>query len=170
EQAERHPRVRRSAARVDRFPRQRALGGARRVLHQGDGRRLREGARVVRQRVGLFEPVRRPGPPHRQERALMQGTVTAKRSIKDLDVKGRRVLIRVDFNVPIKNGTITDDTRIRASLPTIKYAIEHGARAVILCSHLGRPKGKPNHEYSLKPGATALLKMLIRPVSFATVY
>ena len=97
----------------------------------------------------------------------MQGTVTAKRSIKDLDVKGRRVLIRVDFNVPIKNGTITDDTRIRASLPTIKYAIEHGARAVILCSHLGRPKGKPNPEYSLKPVATALSKLLNRPVTFA---
>jgi phosphoglycerate kinase len=97
----------------------------------------------------------------------MEGTVVAKRSIKDLDLKGRRVLIRVDFNVPIKNGTITDDTRIRASLPTIKYAIEHGARSVILCSHLGRPKGKPSPEYSLKPVAAALSKLLNRPVSFA---
>jgi phosphoglycerate kinase len=91
----------------------------------------------------------------------------AKRSITDLDVKGRRVLIRVDFNVPIKSGTITDDTRIRASLPTINYAIEHGAATVILCSHLGRPKGKPNPEYSLKPVAAALSKLLNRPVAFA---
>ena len=97
----------------------------------------------------------------------MEGTVVAKRSIKDLDLKGRRVLIRVDFNVPIKDGTITDDTRIRASLPTIKYTIEHGAKSVILCSHLGRPKGKPNPEYSLKPVAAALSKLLNRPVAFA---
>jgi phosphoglycerate kinase len=91
----------------------------------------------------------------------------AKRTIKDVDVTGRRVLIRVDFNVPIKNGAITDDTRIRASLPTIRYAIEHGAATVVLCSHLGRPKGKPNPEYSLKPVATALSKLLNRPVVFA---
>jgi phosphoglycerate kinase len=91
----------------------------------------------------------------------------AKRSIKDLDLKGRRVLIRVDFNVPIKNGVITDDTRVRASLPTIAYAIDRGARTVILCSHLGRPKGKRNPEYSLKPVATALSTLLNRPVTFA---
>ncbi|PYR88910.1 MAG: phosphoglycerate kinase [Acidobacteria bacterium] len=90
-----------------------------------------------------------------------------KRSVKDLDVKGRRVLIRVDFNVPIKNGTITDDTRIRASLPTINYVIDQNASAVVLCSHLGRPKGKPNPEYSLKPVAAALSKLLKRPVAFA---
>jgi len=91
----------------------------------------------------------------------------AKRSIRDVDLKGRRVLIRVDFNVPIKNGTIGDDTRIRASLPTIEYALEHGAATVVLCSHLGRPKGKPNPEYSLKPVATAVSKLLNRPVVFA---
>jgi phosphoglycerate kinase len=91
----------------------------------------------------------------------------AKRSIRDVDLKGRRVLMRVDFNVPIKNGTIGDDTRIRASLPTIEYALEHGAATVVLCSHLGRPKGKPNPEYSLKPVATALSKLLNRPVVFA---
>ena len=76
------------------------------------------------------------------------------RSVKDLDLAGKRVFIRVDFNVPIKNGTIGDDTRIRASLPTIRYALEQGA-TVILASHLGRPKGKPNPEYSLKPVADA---------------
>jgi phosphoglycerate kinase len=88
------------------------------------------------------------------------------RSIKDLDISGKRVFIRVDFNVPIKNGTIGDDTRIRASLPTIKYALEQGA-TVVLASHLGRPKGKPNPEYSLKPVATRLSELLGRPVEFA---
>jgi phosphoglycerate kinase len=91
----------------------------------------------------------------------------AKRSITDLDLKGRRVLIRVDFNVPIKGGTIGDDTRIRASLPTIEYALGHGAATVILCSHLGRPKGKPNPEYSLKPVAARVSELIKRPVVFA---
>jgi phosphoglycerate kinase len=88
------------------------------------------------------------------------------RGVKDLDLEGRRVFIRVDFNVPIKNGTIGDDTRIRASLPTIKYALEQGA-TVILASHLGRPKGKPNPEYSLKPVAARVSELLGRPVEFA---
>ena len=90
-----------------------------------------------------------------------------KRSITDLDLAGQRVLMRVDFNVPIKNGTIKDDTRIRASLPTIHYALDHGAKAVILCSHLGRPKGKPSPEFSLKPVADRLAELLKRPVTFA---
>ena len=88
------------------------------------------------------------------------------RSVTDLDLAGKRVLIRVDFNVPIKNGSITDDTRIRASLPTIRYALEKGA-TVILASHLGRPKGKPNPEFSLRPVATRLAELLGRPVEFA---
>lgn len=92
----------------------------------------------------------------------------AKLSIRDLDVAGKRVFIRVDFNVPIKNGAITDDTRIRASLPTIRYALEHGASLVVLASHLGRPKGKPNPEFSLRPVADHLAKLLDRPVVFAT--
>jgi phosphoglycerate kinase len=90
-----------------------------------------------------------------------------KKTIKQLDLKGRRVLMRVDFNVPIKNGAIKDDTRIRASLPTIQYALDHGAAAVILCSHLGRPKGKPNPEYSLKPVSARLADLMKRPVVFA---
>ena len=77
------------------------------------------------------------------------------------------MLVRVDFNVPIKNGTIGDDTRIRSTLPTIEYALEHGARTVILCSHLGRPKGKPDPQYSLKPVAERLASLLKRPVVFA---
>jgi phosphoglycerate kinase len=90
-----------------------------------------------------------------------------KKSIKDLTLKGRRVFIRVDFNVPLKGGGVTDDTRIRASLPTIEYALEHGAKTVILASHLGRPKGKPNPEMSLRPVATRLSALLGKPVAFA---
>jgi phosphoglycerate kinase len=91
----------------------------------------------------------------------------AGRSITDLDLSGKKVLMRVDFNVPIKNATITDDTRIRASLPTIKYALDHGAATVILASHLGRPKGKPSAEFSLRPVAASLAALLRRPVQFA---
>ena len=87
-------------------------------------------------------------------------------AIDTLDLRGKRVLIRVDFNVPLENGRITDDTRIRASLPTITYALEKGA-TIILASHLGRPKGKPNPEYSLKPVADQLSKLVGRPVVFA---
>jgi phosphoglycerate kinase len=88
------------------------------------------------------------------------------KSVTDLDLAGKRVFIRVDFNVPLKNGVIGDDTRIRASLPTIRYALDHGA-TVILASHLGRPKGKPNPEYSLGPVAARLSELLGRPVEFA---
>ena len=90
----------------------------------------------------------------------------AARSITDLDLAGKKVFIRVDFNVPIKDGRITEDTRIRASLPTIQYALDKGA-TVILASHLGRPKGKPNPEYSLRPAAARLSSLVGRPVVFA---
>jgi phosphoglycerate kinase len=90
-----------------------------------------------------------------------------KLSITDLELKGQRVFIRVDFNVPLKNGVIGDDTRIKSSLPTIQYALAQGA-TVVLASHLGRPKGKPNPEMSLKPVADRLAELLGRPVAFAT--
>src|SRR5476651_1983303 len=83
----------------------------------------------------------------------------SKLSIRDLDLTDKRVLIRVDFNVPIKDGIITDDTRIRETLPTIEYALRHNAK-VILCSHLGRPKGKPVESMSLRPIVTRLRTLL----------
>src|SRR2546428_3716855 len=89
----------------------------------------------------------------------------AKLSIRDLDISGKRVFIRVDFNVPIKDGAIGDDTRIQASRPTITYALEQGA-TVVLASHLGRPKGKPNAQMSLRPVAARLADMLGKPVTF----
>src|SRR5262245_43281914 len=90
----------------------------------------------------------------------------SKLSIRDLDLRGRRTFVRVDFNVPLKNGVIEDDTRIRASLPTIQYAIDKGA-TVLLASHLGRPKGKVAPEFSLRPVGERLGQLLGRPVTFA---
>jgi len=88
-----------------------------------------------------------------------------KLSVRDLDVKGKRVLVRVDFNVPVKDGKVTDDTRIKASLPTIKLILEKGGKAVLV-SHLGRPDGKADPKYSLKPVAGRLQELLGKPVDF----
>jgi len=90
-----------------------------------------------------------------------------KLTIQDLDLRGKRVFIRVDFNVPLKDGVVTDDTRIRETLPTLKLAMEKGGR-LVLASHLGRPKGGPDAKYSLKPVAKKLEELLGKRVAFAS--
>jgi phosphoglycerate kinase len=86
-----------------------------------------------------------------------------KRGVRDLDVGDKRVLVRVDFNVPVKDGEVTDDTRIRRALPTIRYLLEEGAHPVLI-SHLGRPKGEPDQKYAMDPVAVRLRELLGEPV------
>lgn len=93
-------------------------------------------------------------------------SLSSKLTINDLSLKGKRVLIRVDFNVPLKDGEITNNQRIVAALPTIKYALEQGAKSVVLMSHLGRPNGERVEKYSLKPVSTELEKLLNTKVEF----
>src|ERR1700726_3932890 len=90
----------------------------------------------------------------------------AKLTIKELDLRGKRVFLRVDFNVPLKDRVVTDDTRIRETLPTLRLAIEKGGR-LVLASHLGRPQGSRNEKYSLKPAATKLEELLGRRIEFS---
>lgn len=89
-----------------------------------------------------------------------------KKTVKDIDIKGKKVIVRCDFNVPLKDGVITDDTRIKAALPTVKYLVDGGA-AVILMSHLGRPEGEPNPKYTLKPVADRIAELMNCEVEFA---
>ena len=91
-----------------------------------------------------------------------------KKTVRDVEVKGKKVLLRCDFNVPMQDGKITDDIRITAALPTIEYLIDHGAK-VILMSHMGRPKGEANMEYTLKPVAERLEELLGKEVFFTSV-
>jgi phosphoglycerate kinase len=104
--------------------------------------------------------------PTRKGRAFLAGSNMNKLTIKDLDLRGKRVFLRVDFNVPLKDGVVTDDTRIRETLPTLKLAMEKGGRLVV-ASHLGRPKGGPDPKYSLQPAARKLEELLGRPVAYA---
>ncbi|MBM3471648.1 MAG: phosphoglycerate kinase [Armatimonadetes bacterium] len=91
-----------------------------------------------------------------------------KKSVRDIDLAGKRVLLRADFNVPLEGSTITDDTRVRATLPTLEYVLAQGA-SVVAFSHLGRPKGKPNPKYSLAPVRDRLAELLGKPVQFASL-
>lgn len=93
-------------------------------------------------------------------------TMLNKKTIEDINVRGKKCLVRCDFNVPLKDGKITDENRLVGAMPTIKYLIENGAK-VILCSHLGKPKGEPKPELSLAPVATRLSEMLGQEVVFA---
>src|SRR6185295_17301686 len=92
--------------------------------------------------------------------------MTAFRTLDDVDVKGRRVLVRVDLNVPMADGKISDDTRIRAVAPTIKEISDHGGKAILL-AHFGRPKDGPDPKFSLRPIVPAVAAILGRPVAFA---
>jgi phosphoglycerate kinase len=91
--------------------------------------------------------------------------VFGKKTVKDVDVHGKRVLVRVDFNVPLVDGLVTDDTRVRAALPTLRYLVDHGARVIVM-SHLGRPNGAPDPQFSLRPVRRVLQKLLGRNVVF----
>src|SRR5215217_5330694 len=91
------------------------------------------------------------------------GRTVNKRSVRDLDVGGKRVLVRVDFNVPVKDDEVTDDTRIRRTLPTIRYLLSEGARPILI-SHLGRPKGEPDPQFAMDPVAKRLEELLGEPV------
>ncbi len=89
----------------------------------------------------------------------------SKKTVKDADVAGKRVLVRVDFNVPLADGAVTDDTRVRAALPTLRYLMDRGAKVIII-SHLGRPKGEPDPQYSLRPVRRTLQRLIGRNVTF----
>ena len=86
-----------------------------------------------------------------------------KKTIEDVQVKGKKVLVRCDFNVPLKDGVITDENRLNGAMPTIKYLVDNGAK-VILCSHMGKPKGEAKPEFSLAPVAKRLSEMLGKEV------
>ena len=90
-----------------------------------------------------------------------------KKTVRDVDLAGKRVLVRVDFNVPLDGDTVTDDTRVRAAIPTLKYILEQKPRYVALMSHLGRPKGEPKPEFSLRPVVPVMANLLGVDVAFA---
>src|SRR5512134_523278 len=109
--------------------------------------------------LALFVSRRRPRGRHSKRKTM------AKLFIEDLDLRGKRVLMRVDFNVPVKNGKVENDKRVRASLPSIQYVLRQGA-SLVLMSHLGRPDGQSIPRYSLEPVAGKLAELLGKPVKF----
>src|SRR5258707_4767364 len=159
--AEGHPRRERRAARLGGLHRQPVLERRGQHVHRRHRRHAGPCLVVVRQRDGLLVALRRLA-------RLPRTAALNKRSLRDLPpqaLDGKRALVRADFNVPLKNGEATDDTRLRASLPTIQYLRDKGARVVLL-SHLGRPKGGPDPQYSLTQIVRPLEQLLGAPVEF----
>ena len=151
------PRVQRCAAGVDRLQRRCALLDLRRHAHQGSRRHDGQGVRLVRQRVGLLQSH------DRHHAGVVAGPMTLLR-MTDTDLRNKRVLIREDLNVPVQDGIVTSDARIRAALATIRYALDQHARVFIL-SHLGRPKeGQADPALTLAPVAARLSELLGKPV------
>ena len=181
--AQGHPGVHRGPDRLHRHRGQPALLHLRQQADHGAGRRgqLRQVHLLVRQRVGLLEPCEGLGedpsltafpetslPWQARFSFRQEGPMAEIKTIDELDARGKRVLVRVDFNVPVKDGAVTDDTRIRAALPTIQKLVDDGAR-VILMSHLGRPAGEGFEEsFTLRPAAQKLSELMGKPVVFAT--
>lgn len=154
-----NPAVLKSIARADAFFNIRAARAAE--------KRSKIHAIYLAKRVYLVYNISKREQISKVERKFLPMNVLNKKTIEDIEVTGKRVLVRCDFNVPIKDGIITSDKRIVASLPTIEYLIGKGAR-VILCSHLGRPKDGFDPEFSLAPVAEALSRLLGKPVKMAT--
>src|SRR5262249_8530015 len=145
------------SARVDRHQQVAVLVHLRQRADDGD-RERREGLRVVRQRVGLLVPARRPDE-HRREIDL--GDVRLPRSVREADVAGKVVLVRADLNVPLEDGRVADDARIRASLPTLELLLENDANEVRVCSHLGRPRTDEDRaKYEIEPVRARLHELL----------
>src|SRR5213075_2969567 len=162
----RSPRTK-ACKRATRYYCERTTGQNRADAYRPASQVLRAGGCFTRRRTGIFNRSR-----SRARSRLRTRTRTRmnKLSVRDLDVRGKRVLVRVDFNVPteVRGGKIRiiDDTRIRESLPTINYLREHGAK-IILMSHFGRPKGKPAEKYSLRPIGEYLHSLIRHPVIFS---
>ena len=155
-------------ARLHRLPRPPGLLHRGRAADQGRRREPAEGVLLVRQRVGLLQPHEGPRPPDGRPRPRIRiESALAKKTVEDLqDLPGTRAFVRVDFNVPLEGGRITDDTRITAALPTLRRLIEGRAR-IVLASHLGRPKKGPDPALSLRPAAERLAERLGQEVAMA---
>ena len=148
---ERHSRRQRRAARLNRLQGRSSFGDRRCALDHGDQRQPRQSRRMVRQRVGLFQPASRSCGIRAGEGKVVGATI----ALEDLDLAGKRVLVREDLNVPLEDGRITDTTRIDAVVPTLRELRERKAKVIVM-SHLGRPDGKVVEGLRMTPVAAAL--------------